>query len=240
MPAVPRRLRPTAPIAPRALLVGDPGRALLLAQELLDEPKMSNHARGLWGYGGRAAGGGELTIQSTGMGGPSAAVVLADLAELGVRAAVRVGTCAAIDPGLESGELLLVSEASGEGAGSGEEPARPDPELATRLEHELAGERGGAGRCEVAKIASVDLPLWVIPEYEGEPTAEGGGVVAVDMQTATVFARAAALGIAAAAVLIVEETAGGARIGDEGLEAAAKRAGRGAAAALTASGKPSI
>ena len=49
---VPSRLRPTAPIAADAILVGDPGRALLLAQELLEEPKMSNHARGLWGYTG--------------------------------------------------------------------------------------------------------------------------------------------------------------------------------------------
>ena len=38
-----------------AILVGDPGRALLLAQELLEQPKMSNHARGLWGYSGQTA-----------------------------------------------------------------------------------------------------------------------------------------------------------------------------------------
>ena len=49
---MPSRLRPTAPFAADAILVGDPGRALLLAQELLEEPKMSNHARGLWGYSG--------------------------------------------------------------------------------------------------------------------------------------------------------------------------------------------
>ena len=52
---MPSRLRPTAPIAAEAILVGDPGRALMLAQELLEEPKMSNHARGLWGYYGRDA-----------------------------------------------------------------------------------------------------------------------------------------------------------------------------------------
>ena len=34
------------------------------------------------------------------MGGPSAALVLADLAELGVRRAIRVGTCAALEPEL--------------------------------------------------------------------------------------------------------------------------------------------
>ena len=66
-------LRPTAPLAPRALLPGDPGRALSLAQELIGKPAMFNHHRGLWGYTGPAhADGLPLTIQSTGMGGPAA------------------------------------------------------------------------------------------------------------------------------------------------------------------------
>src|SRR5690349_15047482 len=93
---MPARLRPTAPNATDAILVGDPGRALMLAQELLQQPKMSNHARGLWGYTGVTHEGHELTVQSTGMGGPSATVVLHDLAELGVRRALRIGTCTAL------------------------------------------------------------------------------------------------------------------------------------------------
>src|SRR4051794_34169363 len=88
---VPRRLRPTAEIHPDAILVGDPGRAMALAQVLTEQPKMANHARGLWGYSGTTAAGQGLTVQSTGMGGPSAALVLGDLAELGVKRAVRIG-----------------------------------------------------------------------------------------------------------------------------------------------------
>ncbi len=45
-------LHPTAPLAERVLLPGDPGRALRLAQTLLDAPAMFNHNRGLWGYTG--------------------------------------------------------------------------------------------------------------------------------------------------------------------------------------------
>ena len=72
-------VHPVAPLAPRVLLPGDPGRALALAQSLLGEDrKMFNHNRGLWGYSGTAADGDPLTIQSTGMGGPSAAIVLED------------------------------------------------------------------------------------------------------------------------------------------------------------------
>ena len=48
-------LRPTAELSERVLLPGDPGRALLLAQILLESPLMFNHHRGLWGYTGKAA-----------------------------------------------------------------------------------------------------------------------------------------------------------------------------------------
>ena len=136
---VPARLRPTAPIAPEAILVGDPGRALLLAQELLEQPKMSNHARGLWGYSGATPEGRELTIQSTGIGGPSAALVLADLTELGVRRAIRVGTCVALDQSLELGQLLVIDEAIASGGSAAAFGAAsgavlsPDAELTTRL-----------------------------------------------------------------------------------------------------------
>src|ERR1700733_11117782 len=93
----PVHLRPPAELAPRALLPGDPGRALALAQGLIEQPKMVNHPRGLWGYTGPArADGQSLTIQSTGMGGPSAAIVFEELVMLGLERAVRVGTCGAL------------------------------------------------------------------------------------------------------------------------------------------------
>ena len=132
---MPARLRPTAPIAADAVLVGDPGRALMLAQALLEQPKMSNHARGLWGYSGRTPDGEELTIQATGMGGPSAAIVLADLAELGVRRAIRVGTCSALAPGLEPGALLAVASAHAwrDGGARAGGAVDPDPGLSARL-----------------------------------------------------------------------------------------------------------
>src|SRR5213076_2019006 len=94
---MPIHVHPTAELAPRALLPGDPGRTLALAQTLLDEPRMFNHNRGLWGYTGTAADGEPLTIQSTGMGGPSAAIVVEELCELGLERFVRVGTCGALD-----------------------------------------------------------------------------------------------------------------------------------------------
>lgn len=211
---MPSRLRPTASVAADAILVGDPGRALMLAQELLEKPKMSNHARGLWGYSGETAEGDPLTIQSTGMGGPSAAIVLTDLAELGVRRAIRIGTCVAIDPGFALGELLVVSEGH-----KGEAKLLPDLVLTRALEHEL----DGAGRA--VAVVSVDEIGELIQPNPGS---------ARDLQTATVLGRGRALGMAVAAALIVEERKGEERIADEELEGAAKLAGRAASRVLSA------
>jgi purine-nucleoside phosphorylase len=222
---MPARLKPTAPLAADAILVGDPGRALLLAQELLEKPKMSNHARGLWGYSGRTGDGDELTIQATGMGGPSAAMVLADLAELGVKRAVRVGTCAALDPELRPGALLIATAALASagsaisfGIGAGE-TVSPDPDLQERL---VAALGDGTGAVIVASFDSMPATA----------RATGDARVA-DMQTLALLARGGSLGIAVAAVLIVSEGARGEELADEDLESAAGRAGRAAAAALS-------
>lgn len=222
---MPTRLRPTAPIAADAVLVGDPGRALLLAQELLSEPKMSNHARGLWGYSGQTPVGHPLTIQSTGMGGPSAALVLAELAELGVRRAVRVGTCVAFDENLALGDLLLVAEAVAAGGSATsfglalDETVEPDRELTEGLAVALGD------RASRARIASFDAH-----PREHEVAAP---ITAGDMQTAPLLARSRALGVHAAALLIVSETAADEALAKEELEEAERGAGRAASAVLS-------
>lgn len=223
---MPARLRPTAPIAPDAILVGDPGRALLLAQELLEEPKMSNHARGLWGYSGETPAGETLTIQSTGMGGPSAALVLSDLAKLGVRRAVRVGTCAGFAGISAVGELLVVTEAIAAGGSAtslGVSPGAAVPPDAKLTEH-LAEALGAEGRS--VAVASFDA-------HPGEQSPRGG-TVAADMQTAPLLARARSLGIEAAAVLIVAEKENEKeQLEKEALAEAEKRAGHAASVVLS-------
>jgi uridine phosphorylase len=224
---MPARLRPSAPIAPDAILVGDPGRALLLAQELLEQPKMSNHARGLWGYSGVTPDGHELTIQSTGMGGPSAAIVLQDLAELGVRRAVRVGTCTALWE-FEPGELVIITETFPEPGGFFRTPVdeeaqsavSPDPRLSLQLVQALAGEATG--------VVSVSLDVLHHPDQEVHPAAE-----VADMQTAALFVIAAEFEVSVAALLIVTQTREGRSLDDEQIGEAAKRAGKAAAGVLS-------
>jgi uridine phosphorylase len=237
---VPHHLRPSTAYAPDALLPGDPGRALALAQQLLTEPRMSNHARGLWGYTGETPGGRPLSIQSTGMGGPSAAIVLQELAELGVKRAIRVGTCGAVDPELEHGELVIAGEAlvedgASRALGAGE-TAEPDGELTAALVSQLRG--GGTP----SRIVTTDLFYDGGPGDEGPPAARadawrGGGAVAVEMEAATIFTLGERLGLATACVLAVSDTFPEGernRIGDQDLARTAERMGALAAAALEA------
>jgi DeoD family purine-nucleoside phosphorylase len=224
-------LLPTAPLAERVLLPGDPGRALLLAQSLLAEPKMFNHNRGLWGYTGEARDGRPLTIQSTGMGGPSIAIVVAELAELGARTLVRVGTCGALHATLALGDLLVASEAlAADGTsrtlGAGDRvPA--DPALLGRLV-DAAGPGGVHG-----PIVSSDL-FYDSPE-SAEETWRAQGALAVEMETATLFALAARRGLQAGCALLVSDTLLPARrhIDADALHDAERRLGELAVAALS-------
>jgi len=192
---------------------------MALAQVLIEGPKMSNHARGLWGYSGLTAAGRGLNVQATGMGGPSAALVLSDLAELGVRRAVRVGTCAALAPGLAAGDVICVSEArawSADGRGPGASTS-PDEKLTERLRSAL-GDEGRTGRA-----ASLD----VLHPSSGFPSPDGD---VADMQTAALLATGRDLGVALAAALVVTEAEDSEPLDDDSL---AGRAIFAAQAALT-------
>jgi purine-nucleoside phosphorylase len=236
-------LQPTAPLARRVLLPGDPGRALLLAQALISAPKMFNHHRGLWGYTGPALLDGEpLTIQSSGMGGPSAAIVISELADLGARTVLRVGTCGGLDDSLTLGELVIVSEAvCADGtsralqavcADGSSRPLQaacrvgPDPVLLARLR--------GAGPLRAGPVVSTDLFYDTAPGTEEQWRDDG--LLAVEMEAATLFALAARRGLRAGALLIVTDLLFPTRrrIAPEGLLEAEHRLGELAVAALTA------
>ncbi len=211
------------------LLPGDPGRALALAQELLVAPRMFNHNRGLWGYTGLAADGEPLTIQSTGIGGPSAAIVLEELVALGAERLIRVGTAGAFDAVLELGDLVIVERAicadgTSRALGAGEH-AHPDPALVAAL-------RAAAPAAATATVVSSDLFYEV-----GEPRFgawHAAGARAVEMECATLFALGALRGVAVGCALAITDVllGGRARIDAEGLHEAGLAVGRLGAAAL--------
>ena len=230
--SAPIHLRPTAALAERVLLPGDPGRALALAQALLDKPLMFNHHRGLWGYTGTADDGEPLTIQATGMGGPSAAIVLSELIALGVKRAIRVGTCGALVEDMALGELVIARQAiCGDGTSralGGGDRVSADRALSDALALARPAARSGA-------VVSVDL------FYDTEALTAPAGALAVEMEAATLFAIGAKRSVPVACMLTVTDTfekTGNhpptrTRIEDHALLESAEAMGRAAIAALS-------
>jgi len=208
--AMPHRLvvlKPHEPVAERVLLPGDPGRALRLAQVLIDGPRMLNHHRGLWGYSGTAADGALLTIQSTGLGGPGAAAVATELVALGARRLLRIGTAAGLGTtplgALVVADAALAGDGTSRALGAGPR-VQADPVLAGAL-----GRHAGVLR---GLVASADV-------HDPELAADWAraGALAFDLPTAALLAAAAQHGAAAGAVLAVTR-AGGERVDEATLE----------------------
>jgi DeoD family purine-nucleoside phosphorylase len=232
---MPVHIHPTAALAPRALLPGDPGRALALAQLVLSEPKMFNHNRGLWGYTGTAADGEPLTIQSTGMGGPSAAIVMEELCDLGLQRAIRVGTCGALARDLAFGDLVitdaaLAADGTSRALGAGERVAA-DGGLVAAL-RAAAGDGARSGT-----VASSDL------FYDRNGARVRGwadaGALAVEMEAATLLRVAELRGVRAGCLLVVSDVFEGGerrRIDPDALVLAVERLGEISAAALASDG----
>ncbi|MGI9097187.1 MAG: purine-nucleoside phosphorylase [Solirubrobacteraceae bacterium] len=232
---MPVHIHPTAPLAPRALLPGDPGRALALAQLVLSEPKMFNHNRGLWGYTGTAADGEPLTIQSTGIGGPSAAIVMEELCDLGLERAIRVGTCGALARDLAFGDLVIADAAL---AVDGTSRALGAGGRVAADEGLVAALRAAAGDgARTGTVASSDL------FYDRNGARVRGwadaGALAVEMEAATLLRVAELRGVRAGCLLAVTdlfERGGRRRIDPEALVLAAERLGEIGAAALRVEG----
>jgi DeoD family purine-nucleoside phosphorylase len=229
----PNALQPTAALGERVLLPGDPGRALLLAESLLEGPKMFNHHRGLWGYTGLAPDGEPLTIQSTGMGGPSAGIVVHELIELGARRLLRVGTCGALSEDLALGDLVVATEAiaadgTSRALGAGDRvAASPDLLAVVIATADAPGHRTHQGPIVTSDVFYDDRGL--------EPGWSAAGALAVEMEAATLFTLADVRGVQAAALLVVSDIVlpDRVRIGQDELRAAEQRMGAAALRALT-------
>jgi DeoD family purine-nucleoside phosphorylase len=208
MPAM-IHIHQTAELAERVLLPGDPGRALRMAQRLLDEPKLLNHNRGLWGYTGTAADGALMSIQSTGMGGPSTAIVVHELIELGARRLLRVGTCGGLRRDLRLGQLLIARVALSDDGTSqalaghsrlAQVPSTPEllhslrqASLRDPAHHDIAD----------GPVVSTDL---FYDAADRHADWIGSGALAVEMEAATIFTIAARKGVQAGCALLVSDT----------------------------------
>ena len=214
-------LDPTAPIAPDAILTDDPKVAMDLAVAICELPRMSNLAHGLWGYYGTTKEGSAVTVQSLGIGGPSAAAVMADLARLGVARAIRIGSCISLEAGLEPGSSFVASGFEPrDGAGVALSEGRrlePEPGLTRALED-------ATGALSSGVVRSTDIV---------SPDAEAGGASVLDLSSAAFAASCEAGGISYACALVIARGADGSALSPEALDDAVIGLGRRAAAVLS-------
>ena len=191
--------------APAVLCPGDPRRATYIAETFFDEAKVVNEERGMLGYTGTFDGA-PISVQSTGMGCPSAGIVYEELTQLGATRLLRVGTCGAIGAGMAMADIVIGVTASAvdttalQYAGmDGYAPAATFTlaETAARLARE------SGARVHTGPIVS--SALFYDPDKDNISRWKRTGHLAVEMEAAMLYTVAAVHGVEALAMMTVSD-----------------------------------
>jgi 5'-methylthioadenosine phosphorylase/purine-nucleoside phosphorylase len=212
--------------ADAVLCPGDPRRAEYIASTFFDSPRLVNEERGMLGYTGTFEGQ-PISVQSTGMGCPSAAIVFEELIQLGSRRLIRVGTCGGLADGLGMGDLVIAISAVAADGTSGRyvnyEPHAPtaDWELVHAAVH--AAKHSGL-TVRVGPVATSET--FYDPEPARAQRWASRGVLGVEMEAAVLFTIGAIRKVQAGAMMVVSDVMHGGefvRISDEELRRAVDR-----------------
>jgi DeoD family purine-nucleoside phosphorylase len=224
--------------AEACLLPGDPLRAKYIAETFLENAEQKNWERGMLGYTGTFRGR-PVSVQATGMGCPSAAIVIEELVQLGVKRLLRIGTCGGLQPDLELGDLIVAVSAIAADSTAQHlvrEPHAPtaDWELVHGAVH-AAKELGKPVR--VGPIVSSDL--FYNPDDDQYRRWSERGVLAVEMEAAVLFTLGALRRVKAGCLLTVSDVViegEFVRISDEEMRAAVDQMTELALGTVTANG----
>jgi purine-nucleoside phosphorylase len=212
MPQLHLRAEP-ADYAPVVLLPGDPNRATWIAERFdggAGAARQVNTHRGLLGYTGTYKGV-PVSVQTSGMGAPSIAIVVEELLRLGARRLIRVGTCGGIGRGIKTGEIVIATAATPvDGATSTYlhgEPYAPTADF--ELIRALVDTSVAHGqKPHVGQVATVDV--FYNPDSDYFSKWRSRGVLAFEMESSVLYylaarARAAGADVAAATILTVSD-----------------------------------
>lgn len=208
--------------AEACLLPGDPLRAKYISDTFLDGARQVNEERGMLGFTGTFHGK-PVSVQASGMGCPSAGIVIEELVMLGVERILRVGTCGGLQTDLKLGDLIVAITAVPADATAQHlirEPHVPtaDWELVHGAVH-AAKELGKAVR--VGPIVSSDL--FYNPDGGQYQRWSERGVLAVEMEASMLFTLGALRKIKTGCLLTVSDVVvegDFVRISDEEMRAA--------------------
>lgn len=223
-------------VAERILIAGDPGRVRLLSS-LLESPRLVNENRGFLVYTGKYNGE-TVSIATHGIGGPSIAIVLEELAMLGAKVFIRYGTTGALVPYINLGEYIIVTGASYNQGGLFYQYLRdnvcvastPDFELTNKL---LTSFSKKGLKYYVGNVFSSDAFYAEDEEFVKRWSSRGN--IAVEMECATLFMLSKIKGWKSATVLVVSDNLakGGVWISKEDLEKSVMEGARAVLDSLT-------
>ena len=198
----------TGDYAPLVLMPGDPARATTIASRFdggLAAARQVNANRGLLGYTG-TINGRPVSVQTSGMGAPSIALVAEELLRLGAQQLIRVGTTGALRSEIELGSIVIAT-ASSPTDGTTQtfmsgKPYAPAADFAlTRALVESAERLGVPFR--VGPIATIDVFSHYHPDPNFVAPWRNAGALAVEMEASALFYLAAARGAQAACMGVV-------------------------------------
>ncbi len=215
MPQIHLRAEP-GDYAPVVLLPGDPDRATAIAERFdggVAGSRLVTSHRHLFGYTGTYRGV-PVSVQTTGIGAPAAAIVVEELLRLGARRLIRVGTCGGIGRGIRTGDIVIASAATGFDGTTAiylhGEPYAAAPDFGLTRALVEAAEAAGAP-AHVGPICTVDVFYNPDADYFSRWAARG--ILGFEMESSALFflaARAAAAGddVRAATILTVSDVLG--------------------------------
>jgi purine-nucleoside phosphorylase len=193
-------------IAETILLPGDPLRAKFIAETYLEDPRCINEVRGMLGFTGTYRGR-KVSVMGTGMGIPSISLYSYELIHFfDVKNLIRVGSCGALQHGIDLYDVVLAQGASTDSnyLSQFDVPGTYAPLSSYRLLEKakrVADEHGQ--RNHVGNVLSSDI------FYNEDPEALGRwakmGILAVEMESAGLFANAAAAGVDALGIFTVSD-----------------------------------
>ena len=221
--------------AEAVLLPGDPLRAKYIAETYLDDIVQTNSERGMLGFRGTWEGK-PVSVQATGMGCPSAAIVIEELVMLGCKKLLRVGTCGGLQPHHALGDMIVALTAVPQDRTVDTYVKEPHcPTASWSLIHGAVHVAKHIGQeLHVGPIVSSDL-FYNPVEGQYERWSDRG-ILAVEMEAAVLFTLGALRKVHAGCLLTVSDIVVEGeftRISDDELRAAVDRMTRVGLATVT-------
>lgn len=196
-------------VAPIVLLPGDPDRATLVAENFLEDARPYTSYRRLYGYTGSYRGV-AMSVQATGMGCPSLAIVTEELIRLGATTLVRIGTSGTVSEQVSPGDLIVANASiANEGTSrqylQGREFSASADFAVTQA---LARAANEAARPSHVGLIRTDDAFYAV-DHEEVTALRSLGVLGIEMEASALFLLGAMRGVRTGCMLAASN-----RIGD--------------------------